>query len=200
MSDSIAANRSRSVPTKLAYYLSDLLQNIHLKYRLVNLICGILPDGASGLIRTWLYRKIGLDIASGAFIMSNLRLLSGLAGFYDKLHVGPGAITGSGITINLDSDVILGKDVSIGPEVIIYTGTHPIGPGSQRRLPDIMAKPVNIEGGCWVGLAAVILPGVTIGHGSVVAAGAVVTQDVPPNTYVEGNPAKVVKDLPWGDR
>ena len=45
-----------------------------------------------------------------------------------------------------------------------------------------------------------ILPGVTIGHGSIVTAGAVDTEDVAPDSYVEGNPAKVVRQLPWGDR
>ncbi len=167
---------------------------------MVNLVCGVLPDGASGPIRTRLYRLIGLDIAQGAFIMGNLRLVGGLESFYDKLHIGPGAITGARVTINLDAGVALGKDVSIGPDVVIYTGTHSIGPGSQRRLPDVVAKEVRIEDGCWIGLAAMILPGVTVGRGSVVAAGAVVTQDVPPNSYVEGNPARVIKHLPWGDR
>jgi acetyltransferase-like isoleucine patch superfamily enzyme len=132
--------------------------------------------------------------------MSNLRLVSGVQGFYDKLDIGPGVVTGARVTINVDAPVRLGRNVSLGPEVIIYTGTHKLGPGSQRRLQDLVAKPVTIEDGCWIGLAAIILPGVTIGHGSVVAAGAVVTQDVPPDSYVEGNPAQVVRKLPWGNR
>ena len=82
----------------------------------------------------------------------------------------------------------------------IYTGTHHLGPGSNRRLPALLAKPVVVERGCWVGLGAMILPGVNLGHGSVVAAGAVVTEEVPPDSYVEGNPAKVVRQLPWGNR
>ncbi len=200
MLEDITLAKPQSFPAKLAYYLKDLLQGIHLKYRLANLACSILPDGASGPIRTWLYRNIGLDIAGGAFIMSNLRLVSGMSSFYKKLHVGPGVITGARVTINLDAEVTLGRNVAIGPEVIIYTGTHPLGPGSQRRLSQVISKPVKIEDGCWIGLAAIILPGVTIGHGSVIAAGAVITQDVPPDSYAEGNPARVVRQLPWGDR
>jgi acetyltransferase-like isoleucine patch superfamily enzyme len=57
-----------------------------------------------------------------------------------------------------------------------------------------------IEAGSWIGLGALILPGVTIGGGSVVAAGAVVTEAVPAHSYVEGNPARVVRQLPWADR
>jgi maltose O-acetyltransferase len=200
LSADIALDKAPGKGTKLAYYLKDLLQSLHLKYRFANLLCAILPDDASAPIRTWLYRKIGLDIAPDAFIMSNMRLVSGMEGFYEKLHIGSGVVTGARVTINLDAEVSLGKNVAIGPEVIIYTGTHALGPASQRRLPAVVARPVSIEDGCWIGLAAIILPGVTIGHGSVVAAGAVVTQHVPPNSYVEGNPAKVVKQLPWADR
>jgi acetyltransferase-like isoleucine patch superfamily enzyme len=64
----------------------------------------------------------------------------------------------------------------------------------------VLAKPVVIEDGSWIGLGAIILPGVTVGHGSIVAAGAVVDEDVPPDSYVAGNPAKVVQQLPWGNR
>jgi len=200
LSENLAVNRAATLPGKLAYYSRDLLQAIHLKYKLANLMCGILPDDASGPIRTWLYRKIGLDVTHGAFIISNMRLVSGMEGFYDKLHIGSGTVIGSRVTINLDGEVTLGTNVSIGPDVIIYTGTHPLGPGSQRRLSEIIARPVKIEDGCWIGLAATILPGVTIGHGSVVAAGAVVSQDVPPDSYVEGNPGRVIKQLPWSNR
>ena len=68
------------------------------------------------------------------------------------------------------------------------------------RIGPTTAEPVTIEDGAWVRIGAIIAPGVTVGHGSIVAAGAVVLSDVPPNSYVEGNPAKVVRRLPWGSR
>ena len=133
--------------------------------------------------------------------MGNLELLGGTSGaFYRNLRIGQGAVIGNNVTINLDADVVIEKNVSLGPNVLIYTGTHHLGPGSKRRLPDLVAKPVVIEEGSWIGLGAVILPGVVVRRGSVVAAGSVVTQEVPPNSYVEGNPARVVRQLPWGDR
>jgi acetyltransferase-like isoleucine patch superfamily enzyme len=94
---------------------------------------------------------------------------------------------------------VLGRNVAIAPEVLIYTGTHRIGPGS-RRLGPVSALPVTVEDGAWIRLGAIVVPGVTIGRGAIVAAGAVVLSDVPPNTYVEGNPAVVVRRLGWGDR
>jgi maltose O-acetyltransferase len=101
------------------------------------------------------------------------------------------------VTINLDAT--LGENVAIAPQVVIYTGSHRVGPGSMR-IGAGHASPVTIEDGAWVRLGAVLAPGVTIGRGSIVAAGAVVLKDVPANTYVEGNPAAVVRRLPWGDR
>jgi len=200
MPEQVVAGSIKNTRGKLLMFATDLLQSFHLKYKLVNLACGLLPDDSSAPIRVRLYRLTGLNVARNAFIMSNLRLVSGVEGFYDKLSIGTGVVTGSRITINVDAPVTIGQNVSLGPEVIIYTGTHPLGPGSQRRLNEIVAKPVTIENGCWIGLAAIILPGVTIGHGSVVAAGAVVTQDVPADSYVEGNPAQVVRKLPWCNR
>jgi maltose O-acetyltransferase len=179
-----------------------MLHQVHLKLRLANVACGMLPDFGSGALRGRLYGLIGFDVAPSAFIMGNLELLRGSApdGFYDKLHVGQGTVIGNHVTINLDADVRIGNNVSVSPFVRIYTSTHQLGPGSNRRLSAVLAKPVIIEDGCWIGLGAMLLPGVTLGRGSVVAAGAVVMSEVPPNSYVEGNPAQVARELPWGDR
>jgi acetyltransferase-like isoleucine patch superfamily enzyme len=171
-----------------------------LKFALANLLCGWLPDFGSGSVRTRLYRMVGIDIGPGAFIMGNVELAGGGSGVYGRMHIGAGSSIGNHVTFNLDEEIRLGTNVSIGPFVRIYTGTHPIGPGSNRRLADVLAKPVSIENGCWIGLGAMILPGVTVGHGSIVAAGAVVDEDVPPDSFVSGNPARVMQKLPWGDR
>ena len=58
-----------------------------------------------------------------------------------------------------------------------------------------LARPIRIESGAWIGARSTILPGVTVGHGAVVAAGAVVTRDVEPNTLVAGVPARVLRSL-----
>jgi maltose O-acetyltransferase len=185
---------------RLAFYAREMLHQVHLKLRLANLVCGVLPDFGSGVLRTRMYRLIGMDIGAASSIAGNIEFVGGLPGFYRKIRVGYGANIANRVTISLDAEVRMGDNVSLGPYVKIYTGTHPIGPGSNRRGPELLAKAVVIEDGSWIGLGAIILPGVTIGHGSIVAAGAVVDEDVPPDSYVAGNPAKVVQQLPWGNR
>ena len=88
---------------------------------------------------------------------------------------------------------------AVGPRppniVIIITDDHEIGP-PWHRCGDRVARPVVIEDGVWIGARVTLLPGVTIGRGSVVAAGAVVNKDVPPNTLVGGVPARILRTLP----
>lgn len=81
-------------------------------------------------------------------------------------------------------------DVLIGPKVNLITENHPLDPSDRRTL---ITKPITIKRNAWIGAGATILPGVTIGENSVVAAGAVVSKDVPANTVVGGIPAKFIK-------
>jgi len=87
----------------------------------------------------------------------------------------------------------IGDDVMIGPNVSIITSGHPLAP-SQRRTTTI-GKPIVIERNVWIAAGATIIGGVTVGENSVVAAGAVVTKNVPPNTLVGGNPARVIRSI-----
>ncbi|MEW9306769.1 sugar O-acetyltransferase [Labrys neptuniae] len=87
----------------------------------------------------------------------------------------------------------IADDVMIGPNVSILTSSHPLEP-SQRRA-SVIAKPVAIERNVWIAGSVTIIGGVTIGENSVVAAGSVVTRDVPPNTLVAGNPARVIRSI-----
>lgn len=91
--------------------------------------------------------------------------------------------------------ITIEDDVQIGPKVNIITENHPIDP-SQRKSLDL--KPVVIKKNAWIGAAATILPGVTVGENAIVAAGAVVNKDVAANTIVGGIPARLIKtiDLP----
>lgn len=87
----------------------------------------------------------------------------------------------------------IGDDVMIGPNVSITTSGHPLAP-SQRRAA-VVAKPIVIGRNVWIGAGATIIGGVTIGENAVIAAGSVVTKDVPADTLVGGNPAKVIRSI-----
>src|SRR5690349_6015545 len=77
--------------------------------------------------------------------------------------------------------ITIDDDVQIGPKVNLITENHPVDP-TQRKNLDL--KSIHIKRNVWIGAAATILPGVTVGENSIVAAGAVVTKDVPDNTIV----------------
>jgi acetyltransferase-like isoleucine patch superfamily enzyme len=87
----------------------------------------------------------------------------------------------------------IADDVMIGPNVSIITSGHALEP-SQRRN-GVIAKPIVIERNVWIAAGATIIGGVTVGENSVVAAGSVVTKDVPSDTLVGGNPARVIRSI-----
>jgi len=87
----------------------------------------------------------------------------------------------------------IGDEVMIGPNVSLITSGHPVPP-AQRRA-SVVAKPIVIEKNVWIGAGATIIGGVTIGENSVVAAGSVVTKDIPPNTLAGGAPAWVIRSI-----
>jgi acetyltransferase-like isoleucine patch superfamily enzyme len=88
--------------------------------------------------------------------------------------------------------ITIEDDVLVGPKVNLITISHPLDPTTRRST---YCGPIVIKKGAWLGAAATVLPGVTIGKNAVVAAGAVVTRNVADNTAVGGVPARVIKDL-----
>lgn len=92
------------------------------------------------------------------------------------------------------TDVIIGNDVQLGPQVNIYTVNHPINPG-HRSTGIEYVQPVIIGDRVWVGGKSVILPGVKIGNDVVIAAGSVVTRDIPDRVIAGGVPARVLKHI-----
>ena len=88
--------------------------------------------------------------------------------------------------------ITIENDVQIGPKVNLITENHPLDPANRKAL---ICKPIVIKRNAWIGAAVTILPGVTIGENAVVAAGAVVSKDVPDNVIVGGVPAKIIKPI-----
>ncbi len=102
--------------------------------------------------------------------------------------------SGIGINCRITGPLSIGKDVMMAPGVNIVTQNHEIADITiPMRLQTAEKKKVTICDDVWIGVNALILPGITVGRGSVVAGGAVVTKDVPPYTIVGGNPAKIIR-------
>jgi galactoside O-acetyltransferase len=114
-------------------------------------------------------------------------------------RIGSSVYVNTGLTIIDDSEVRIGDRVMFGPHVTIATAGHPIHP-EPRATAGQFSAPVVIEDDVWVGSNVSIMPGVTIGHGSVVAAGAVVNANVPPMVVVGGVPAKILRRITDADR
>src|SRR6516164_4178782 len=88
----------------------------------------------------------------------------------------------------------IGDDLQMGPAVQLYTALHPLD--SRARLERLeSAQPIRIGQAVWICGGAIVLPGVTIGDGSVVGAGSVVTRDLPPGVLAVGNPARIIRTL-----
>ncbi|WP_425589796.1 sugar O-acetyltransferase [Fictibacillus fluitans] len=110
-----------------------------------------------------------------------------------NIHVGDNFYAGFNCTILDMAEVQIGDNCMIGPNVGIYTAGHSLTPKDRNKSG--YAIPITIGDDVWIGGSCVILAGVTIGDHSVVAAGSVVTKDVPPDTVVAGNPARVIKSI-----
>jgi acetyltransferase-like isoleucine patch superfamily enzyme len=111
-----------------------------------------------------------------------------------KLCIGEGSSIGDHSLVDLSGDLLIGRNVSIGPYSIIYTHDHCYDEGVEAAWKSpVKISNVVVEDGAWIGTRVTILPGVRIGKMAVVAAGAVVTQDIPDHAIYAGIPAKPLR-------
>lgn len=111
----------------------------------------------------------------------------------ENIRVGRDVFINQNCTMYDLGGIDIGDDVMIGPNVSIITSGHPLDPARRRAF--VTAKPIVIERNVWIAAGATIIGGVTIGENAVVAAGSIVTRDVPPNTLVGGSPARVIRSI-----
>ena len=115
-----------------------------------------------------------------------------------QINYGRNTKIGKGVFINFDctfldlGGITLEDNVMLAPKVCLLSEGHPISINDRQTL---TAGKIHIKRNAWIGAAAIILPGVTIGENAVVAAGAVVSKDVPANTVFGGIPAKHIKNI-----
>lgn len=116
-----------------------------------------------------------------------------------NIYIGDNFFANFNLTILDEAAVTIGNNVFIGPNVSIYTACHPLDPTLRNTCVE-WAEPVTIGNSVWIGGDAVILPGVSIGDGSVIGAGAVVTKDVPGLEVWVGNPAHFIRKIKVNDK
>ena len=139
--------------------------------KILHILMGHVP---SNKLRVNILKSLGADINGDVYIGQDLLIPNAGDGQIDQLHIE--------------------DQVAISPRVTIVLNVDP-RPSPLQKIYTPKVSPITIKRGAWIGAGAIILQGITIGECSVVAAGAVVTRDVPPYTVVAGVPAKVVKDL-----
>jgi acetyltransferase-like isoleucine patch superfamily enzyme len=160
-----------------------------------------------GLILRTRFQKAGIVLVYGSWTLPAIENRGGRievgshCTFFSGVHLevweGATLKIGSGTYLNRNSEVVAARSVTIGTNCKIARDVL-IMDTDQHALPgcELVIEPVVVEDDVWIGARAIILKGVRLGHGSVVAAGAVVTKSVPPRSVVAGVPARVIRTLP----
>ena len=161
---------------------------------LMQLAAAPLPQLSFNRTRTALLRAGGLKIGKGSQIMGPV-VITGGGRWQELFEIGEQTFVTGPLRVDLAECVTIGDNVNIGHSVTLLTVDHEIG-SSERRCGFRESGPIVIRNGVWIAANATVLPGVTVGESSVVAAGALVTRDVAPNTLVAGIPARVIRHLP----
>ncbi|EEZ49255.1 acyltransferase [Neisseria gonorrhoeae] len=140
-------------------------------------------------VRSFLARRVsphigrGVNIERGAYVFPDTVLGDG---------------SGIGANCEICRGLVVGKNVMMGPECLLYSTNHKFDRENKRFEGYTEIRPITLEDDVWPGRRVIVMAGVTVGRGSVVGAGAVVTKDIPPYSLAAGNPAVVKKNLPEG--
>lgn len=138
-----------------------------------------------------------INIGSGVTILSNVRMqiYPELTGLDSRISIGDGSYIVYNNSFLAGGNITIGKQVLMASNILITSENHGMDPMLETPYMDqkLICKDVNIGDGVWIGQGAMILPGVTIGEKSIIAAGAVVTKSIPAYCIAGGVPAKVIK-------
>jgi acetyltransferase-like isoleucine patch superfamily enzyme len=173
--------------------LQEEIVGIHPRLHAYNLAASLLPLSGAGELRAKLFKLSGAMVGPGTQIHGPLKI-TGPANLLQHLQIGADCNLGGQCVLDLSDRLTIGDRVTLDPGVMILTSTHELDLPEHRAGP-IVTNPVTIGEGAWLRARSVILPGVKIGAGAVVEAGAVVNKDVEPNARVGGIPAAKLEVL-----
>lgn len=160
---------------------------------LLRLTDSLLPAYVGGRLRGRLMRLAGFRIGQNTTIVG-MPHIYGVGDLRGRLSIGDCVMLNINCHFDLSDTITIMAHASLGHEVMLLTASHHIA-GPDRRAGALFTGPIAIGRGAWIGARSLILPGVSIGAGSIVAAGAVVTKEVPPGSMVAGIPARIVRQL-----
>lgn len=157
----------------------------------VNIILSFLPPSRLFIFRRLCWRFVGIKLGQGvSFCGRGWVYGRGSLTVGDYTWLSPGVV----FHTNTKASINIGNKCDIGPGVEFITGSHLIG-SADRRAGEGTASSISIGDGCWIGAKSIILGGVAIGSGSIIAAGSVVTKSIPACSLVAGIPAVIKRNL-----
>jgi len=164
-----------------------------LSRRVLARLAAAFPTQAFNRSRTALLRKAGVNIGPQSLFQGPLHV-TGDDDACTKITIGTFTLVSGSLHCDVGAPIRIGDRVRIGHDVSLLTVDHNVGP-EEMRSGTRKFGPIEIGDGAWLASRVTVLPGVRIGAGAIVAAGSVVTRDVPDNTLVVGVPARVVRNL-----
>jgi len=157
-------------------------------------MASLLPTQAFSRSRTALLRRSGVRIGRSSLVQGPLLVTGTNRNPCRQLSIGTFTLISGALHCDIGAPIRIGNCVRIGHDVSLLTVDHHVG-SEGMRSGDHKYGPIEIGDGAWLASRVIVLPGVRIGAGAIVAAGSVVTRDVPDNTLVVGVPARVARNL-----
>ena len=172
----------------LKYILSRYYKDIFLVYSYFSTFGFVVLDLMPHIIRNILFRLLLRKMGKSVVIDYKTYMR-----YMKNIEIGNGVFINRGCqfytSIDLGKKIIIGDNVRISPNAKFYGAAHDY---LDSNMPDV-AEDIIIEDDCWICANVIVLQGVTIGRGSVIGAGSIVTQNIPENSIAVGNPARVIK-------
>jgi acetyltransferase-like isoleucine patch superfamily enzyme len=153
----------------------------------------LLPPLVGARVRQQVLRFAGVRVGDRTVFGGRIRVGGGRSPS-SRLTIGADCFINDGCRFDTTGSIVIADDVYVAHDVAFITSSHEIGPPARRAYGSV-AAPVAIGRGTWIGARAIVLPGVAVGGGVIVAAGSVVTKSVENDVMVAGVPARVIRRL-----
>jgi maltose O-acetyltransferase len=142
-------------------------------------------------VRAFILKLAGFKIGWGCLVYPGMFIHS----IRDDVQIGRGTGIARDVYFDAPNPITIGNYVQVGHGVKFVTSSHDLVSNFKTRRPDTTMEPIVVEDYAWLACNVIVLGGVTIGRGSVIGAGSLVTKSIPPNCFAAGSPAKVIRSF-----